>query len=65
MRKLTVYGLLGILIAMISFGFSNEEQKDESPFSDKTFAGLNLRGIGQALMSVRIDEIAIQPGDPS
>ena len=65
MRKLTVYGLLGILIAMISFGFSNEEQKDDSPFSDKNFAGLNLRGIGPALMSGRIADIAIQPGDPS
>ena len=41
--------------------------QDESPpgFNESTFAGLELRGIGPAMMSGRISDIVIHPEDPS
>ncbi|TPV93175.1 MAG: glycosyl hydrolase [Myxococcales bacterium FL481] len=39
--------------------------KDEGPMSTGTFDGLALRSIGPALMSGRIADIAVPPGDPN
>jgi photosystem II stability/assembly factor-like uncharacterized protein len=40
-----------------------EDGKEEGRLSAETFAGLELRGIGPGLMSGRIADIAISPGD--
>jgi photosystem II stability/assembly factor-like uncharacterized protein len=42
-----------------------DEDADAPPLSSKTFEGLKLRGLGPALMSGRIADIAIHPEDPS
>jgi photosystem II stability/assembly factor-like uncharacterized protein len=42
-----------------------KEAQDDSKMVSATFAGLELRSIGPALMSGRIADIAIQPNDPS
>ncbi len=39
-------------------------EDDESPLNAGTLAGLKLRGIGPALMSGRIADIAVDPNDP-
>ena len=46
-------------------GKDKEEEKTEEkgPLSAETFSGLKLRGIGPALMSGRIADIAIHPKD--
>jgi photosystem II stability/assembly factor-like uncharacterized protein len=41
------------------------EVADESPLKAETFAGLELRNIGPAMMSGRIADIVIHPGDES
>jgi photosystem II stability/assembly factor-like uncharacterized protein len=41
------------------------EQEEQGVFSAKTFKGLEMRGIGPALMSGRISDIAIDPDDQS
>jgi len=44
----------------------SDEKTEETPtLSSKTFSGLKLRGIGPALMSGRISDIAIHPEDQS
>ena len=44
----------------------SDEKPEETPtLSSKTFSGLKLRGIGPALMSGRISDIAIHPEDQS
>lgn len=40
-------------------------QEDESPMSAATFKGLEMRGIGPALMSGRVADIAIDSADPA
>jgi hypothetical protein len=42
-----------------------EDEAEESRMSAATFKGLELRGIGPALMSGRISDIAIDPRDQS
>ena len=42
-----------------------EEDADTSKLQAKTFSGLEMRGIGPALMSGRIADIAIHPKDQS
>ena len=42
------------------------QDEDSSPgFNESTFAGLEMRGIGPAMMSGRVADIVIKPGDPS
>lgn len=42
------------------------QDEDSSPgFNEATFAGLEMRGIGPAMMSGRVADIVIKPGDPS
>src|SRR5262245_45033471 len=40
-------------------------KKDEGPLVAGTFSGLALRGIGPALTSGRIADIAVHPGNPA
>ncbi|MEM9014039.1 MAG: glycosyl hydrolase [Pseudomonadota bacterium] len=40
-------------------------EENEGSFSSETFKGLELRGIGPALMAGRIADIAIMPDDPA
>ena len=47
-----------------SFG-KNDDEKEEPRMGAKTFKGLELRGIGPALMSGRIADIAVDPGHRS
>ena len=42
-----------------------EKEDDKSPWKASTFSGLELRGIGPALMSGRISDVAIHPEDQS
>jgi len=44
---------------------SDENSEETAKLSSKTFSGLELRGIGPALMSGRIADIAIHPEDQS
>lgn len=44
---------------------SAEKEEDAPRLSSETFSGLKLRGIGPALMSGRISDIAIHPEDQS
>lgn len=55
--------ILLIIFLITSFGISAQNNNKDTLFSDKTFAGLKLRGIGPALMSGRISDIAINPDD--
>ncbi|MCZ6819308.1 MAG: hypothetical protein O7G31_07430, partial [Calditrichaeota bacterium] len=64
MAKVTRFCLLVFFVLLASNGLS-ADKKDDSLLSDKTFAGLKLRGIGPAFMSGRIADIAINPSDPS
>lgn len=65
MRFLQRLMLLFCTIAFTVFAQPNRPAatptKDEGPFSSKTFAGLKLRGIGPALTSGRIGDIAVNP----
>jgi photosystem II stability/assembly factor-like uncharacterized protein len=42
---------------------STEETEDEGPLSAKSFSGLSLRGLGPAVSSGRVADIAIHPSD--
>jgi len=54
------------MLAFSSTGWSKSaETKKSALMSPKTFAGLKLRGIGPALLSGRISDIAIHPKDQS
>jgi len=61
--------IIALLITFTAPVLAVEEPDDEktydTPFNEKTFAGLELRGIGPAFMSGRIADIAIHPTEPS
>ncbi len=50
MAKVTRFCILVFFVFVSSYGFS-ADKKDDGLLSDKTFAGLKLRGIGPAFMS--------------
>ncbi len=57
---------LGCIILVPALPVSSLAEEDTAPALDeKTFEGLEWRGIGPALMSGRIADIAIDPGDRS
>ena len=61
---------LGIIFAIalvLPFNVAAQEAEEEngSVMKAGTFAGLELRGIGPALMSGRIADVALHPEDPS
>jgi len=64
-------GLLLLLVLCLTLSVAAakkpkpEEGEDASRMSAKTFKGLELRGIGPALMSGRVSDIAIHPNDQS
>ncbi len=59
--------VLTLLLCLPLHAMTNttEETDDKAPLSSGTFAGLKLRGIGPALMSGRIADIAVHPDDQS
>ena len=57
--------LAAVAALLTSVAFAQEEEKPEPGFNEATFKGLELRGIGPALMSGRISDIAIHPDNSS
>jgi hypothetical protein len=55
--------ILACLITALSQTAAGAKEDDEPRLSASTFSGLKLRGIGPALMSGRIADIAIHPDD--
>jgi photosystem II stability/assembly factor-like uncharacterized protein len=64
MRFTTWFAILLILALVLPLAAA-EKTEEEQRLSSKTFTGLELRSIGPALMSGRIADIAIDPGDQS
>ena len=70
MRKLTailslVTGILFIQIPLLAAEHSSESTPSEPGLNKETFAGLEWRGIGPALMSGRISDLAVDPTNRS
>ncbi len=68
MLKPRISAVLVIFVLLTTFLFGAgtvwaKADEDESPLSAATLAGLKLRSIGPALMSGRIVDIAVDPGD--
>jgi photosystem II stability/assembly factor-like uncharacterized protein len=57
-----VYTLILLLTTLTVLGQGTNK---DSLLSDKTFSGIKLRSIGPAMMSGRIADIAIDPGNPN
>jgi len=62
--------LLFILLPLAALAAKSDKKKEEAAeevplMSEKTFKGLAMRGIGPALMSGRIADLAVHPADPS
>ena len=52
--------------SLIGAGQATAQGADPAqPMSDETFAGLELRSIGPALMSGRVSDLAVHPTDQS
>jgi photosystem II stability/assembly factor-like uncharacterized protein len=56
---------LCLLLAVLPVSTLFAKAAEDTPLSAKTFKGLELRGIGPALMSGRIAHIEFEPGDPA
>jgi len=67
MVVLTLSGLVLSSCASLSAVFLQDEtpSEPESIFNSETFAGLELRNLGPALMSGRIADIALHPDNPN
>ncbi len=57
--------LVALTVVALALPLSAATEEDRPGMTAKAFAGLELRGIGPALMSGRIADIAIHPNDPS
>jgi photosystem II stability/assembly factor-like uncharacterized protein len=55
----------GLAVLVLPFLALAQEQEVEPGFNETTFSGLELRGIGPALMAGRIADIVIDQTDPS
>jgi photosystem II stability/assembly factor-like uncharacterized protein len=64
-RALPIAMLAVCSVALPRIVAAQEEDHPEPGFNEATFAGLEMRGIGPALMAGRIADIAIDPTDPS
>ncbi len=65
-RSWTLFLLLVLVVPSMGLAAPDEDEKSEGALlSAETFAGLELRNIGPALMSGRIADIAIDPTDQS
>ena len=62
MKRALTFGLSVLFIPLFALA-----QDEESPpgFNESTFKGLEMRGVGPALMSGRISDLVIHPDDPS
>ena len=56
--------VLSVLIVPFTV-LAQDENASEPGFNESTFKGLEMRGIGPAMMSGRISDIVIHPDDPS
>ena len=66
MSRSTAFALLSLgLLAMVGWAASPKKELETAGMNPETFAGLELRAIGPALMSGRIADIALDPDDPS
>ena len=66
MNRINRLRAIALLGACLTLSLTGHAQDDEGPgFNEATFKGLELRGIGPALMSGRIADIAIDPSDSS
>ena len=63
MHRIMRTGLLAFLVPLLAF--SQDDETAAPGFNEATFSGLEFRGIGPALMSGRIADIAIDPRNPS
>ncbi len=64
-RTRIAFFLFALLLTFLSGALAVSAAEDEeSPLNAGTLAGLKLRGIGPALMSGRIADIAVDPNDP-
>nr|WHW29641.1 putative glycosyl hydrolase [uncultured bacterium] len=60
------FALCAMFLALdLSLAFAADEEVPEPGFNESTFKGLEFRSIGPALMSGRIADIAIDPGNQS
>ncbi len=57
--------LLALGLCIPALASAADEERAEPGFNEDTFKGLELRGIGPALMAGRIADIAIDPNDQS
>ncbi|MBT5219238.1 MAG: glycosyl hydrolase, partial [Woeseia sp.] len=62
MKRLTLNFLLVVCAPLVAIAADDVEAPG---FNESTFAGLEMRSIGPAMMSGRIADIAIDPNDPS
>ena len=65
MRKFVHTLLLGLAVIIFLPVHAQETEKTQPGLNESTFEGLEWRGIGPALMSGRIADIAIDPADRS
>jgi photosystem II stability/assembly factor-like uncharacterized protein len=66
MNKILQALLTGCLVVLIALPFTGRAAEDPEPgLNEATFKGLEWRGIGPALMSGRIADIAVDPVDRS
>ena len=64
-RSLPRLALGLVLLALLAPGLHAAEDAPRSGMNEKTFSGLEWRGLGPALMSGRIADIAVDPEDRS
>jgi len=65
MKKLTSLFFTSLISLLFTISLFAQADKNDTLFSDKTFAGLEFRNIGPALMSGRIADIAVHPQNNS
>jgi photosystem II stability/assembly factor-like uncharacterized protein len=63
--RIKTWFAIPVVLALVLPLTAAEKAEEEDRLSSKTFAGLELRSIGPALMSGRIADIAIDPTDQS
>jgi len=63
-RTAAILYALSVALLLCAAPVSADDTDEESPLNSATLAGLELRSLGPALMSGRIADIAMVPGDP-
>jgi photosystem II stability/assembly factor-like uncharacterized protein len=62
-RTLSLF--FGVVLSATLAVKAEEPEKPKKPFSAETFSGIKLRGIGPAVTSGRVGDIAVVPGHPA